>query len=1327
MAYLMRFDYEWSDDHTILLCYGVNHQGFSIAVRIRYVTPYLYFKVPRYWVEKRLVRKYTEELCDALNEKLVEDIGNDVIRGVWKLKAYTRVLTPRHKIQRHINIKEYHSDEGSLFVRLNALTPKLIPIMRKMLQNPFGAGKWLGDEWKLRGLCDKKTLQKIAAGTIVPNCETLKGKGLKVFEGHIPFDNRCFVDNNLNPCSWWVLPETKYEMVYAKSERVTLCDLEYTVSMTDIRPAEGWDKKIPLTLDAYFDCEMYTHIRFPSPMHDPIIQISVHMYLGKTDYETYPNPKNKEMPLTQFLDEGNYVRILLALKSVRPMDHYTPICYETEKDLIIGFFEVIKTLGPDTLNGHNINNFDFRYILKRCEILGIDIFKFLGKHRWKSLFWKEDQNVKGMARATTSIPGIVVWDFMHYSTNFLFLQDNSLDGIAKKLLKGVHKKEMNYEKIAEYQQTEEGRTLLADYCDYDTRILRLFDEKANANLLLRTLAKDCFIDMQNVLDRASEYKIMGLFLWFTRNYRNDGKFLLIPTKDPASKKIDDGGYEGGAVIEAVKGYYPGIPIYTLDYKSLYPSIIRARNLCFSTYLPSKKQKKIMKKYNVDAKDVWDSPQYVINEERTTTIERIVPNKNPSYVKNNVRRGLLPLMEDSLYKKRNAIKSEMKAIEKKFDALVKKSKNDPLDDDEKEEMNDLAVSLLVFDAAQLVKKIIMNAAYGIIAAITSNMRAKEIASTITREARQYLEIIRYRVERMVIPGTEMDWQCRVHVVYGDTDSIMCMVMPEPHIKFSTEREMVRWVWAHAVRVTKCLNDMLAPETDGYLILELEKLSVSTLFMLKKKYVMYCYMGPEKEPEILVKGLSEKRRDGCKLKRDTCKELIETALVQRDLPKAIDVARAAVARVRRREIPESDLVMVKTLRRELEQYANQISEQVVMTKNLRSQGFDVRVGDQIKYIVSSSTQKSSVSDRVVAPDEVLNGSKQYDCQYYVDVVMKEARRMLSLALDNTPYEIHRARQQRILKHPELSKSTLKKEENKENEERKKNVDLVVLHGQSIDSVMKSRQCTISEMFKNQAKKKKIPAQSCTEQKPEKSSSKGKEEALGQTAGEKRKREASSANDKSKKRKIYNTKSSSGIGQFFVSKKRTRDDDSGTETGESSPKKGKYDTTSIDEIRITSYEKKKNADRKPINMKRFQRPAMVKKSPLFTHFKVLESCIKCKCPVESTERNMCKSHEKFRLIYYYAYCQTLWKLMDNNKEIWIKCPKCERGNAVREHCDSMKCPNWAARRKIQQNFYRLALGAFKSFPTREDMIRESRRRRLKTPQMTESELPPLITDHQ
>lgn len=78
--------------------------------------------------------------------------------------------------------------------------------------------------------------------------------------------------------------------------------------------------------------------------------------------------------------------------------------------------------------------------------------------------------------------------------------------------------------------------------------------------------------------RGQQIKVVSMLYRKCRRER-----LLIPTltKRGGPGGGEDVGYEGATVIEPIKGYYD-MPIATLDFASLYPSIMMAHNLCYST-------------------------------------------------------------------------------------------------------------------------------------------------------------------------------------------------------------------------------------------------------------------------------------------------------------------------------------------------------------------------------------------------------------------------------------------------------------------------------------------------------------------------------------------------------------------------------------------------------------------------------------------------------------------------------------------------------------------------------------------------------------------------
>jgi DNA polymerase delta subunit 1 len=61
---------------------------------------------------------------------------------------------------------------------------------------------------------------------------------------------------------------------------------------------------------------------------------------------------------------------------------------------------------------------------------------------------------------------------------------------------------------------------------------------------------------------------------------------VIPTE---ARSSGDGKFEGAVVLEPTRGYFT-TPVTILDFASLYPSIMMAHNLCYSTLVPPFKVK-----------------------------------------------------------------------------------------------------------------------------------------------------------------------------------------------------------------------------------------------------------------------------------------------------------------------------------------------------------------------------------------------------------------------------------------------------------------------------------------------------------------------------------------------------------------------------------------------------------------------------------------------------------------------------------------------------------------------------------------------------------------
>lgn len=89
------------------------------------------------------------------------------------------------------------------------------------------------------------------------------------------------------------------------------------------------------------------------------------------------------------------------------------------------------------------------------------------------------------------------------------------------------------------------------------------------------MARVTGVPFNYLLSRGQQIKVVSQL------YRNaaDAGYVIPALKSEGS----DEQYEGATVIEPSKGFYD-VPITTLDFASLYPSIMMAHNLCYTTLL-----------------------------------------------------------------------------------------------------------------------------------------------------------------------------------------------------------------------------------------------------------------------------------------------------------------------------------------------------------------------------------------------------------------------------------------------------------------------------------------------------------------------------------------------------------------------------------------------------------------------------------------------------------------------------------------------------------------------------------------------------------------------
>lgn len=142
------------------------------------------------------------------------------------------------------------------------------------------------------------------------------------------------------------------------------------------------------------------------------------------------------------------------------------------------------------------------------------------------------------------------------------------------------------------------------------------------------MARVTGIPFNFILARGQQVKVVSQLY---RKAAEEG-FVIPALKTEASEEQ----YEGATVIEPTKGYYD-IPIATLDFASLYPSIMMAHNLCYTTLLNPERI----------ASSGLGPDDYI----KTPT--------GDCFVKAHIRKGILPTILEDLISARKRAKKDLK--------------------------------------------------------------------------------------------------------------------------------------------------------------------------------------------------------------------------------------------------------------------------------------------------------------------------------------------------------------------------------------------------------------------------------------------------------------------------------------------------------------------------------------------------------------------------------------------------------------------------------------------------------------------------------------------
>ncbi|CAG9585614.1 unnamed protein product [Danaus chrysippus] len=516
------------------------------------------------------------ELKSNLNKAILEDLRSN--------KDNIRETVLEVKLVKAKSIMYYKNDDDTTFARVSVALPKLIAAAKRLIER-----------------------QPTSFGLMNPT----------FYETNIDFDIRFMVDTSVVGCSWIELPPAKWSLRTKDNslKPESRCQIEVDVAWNQFishQPEGEWLKLAPFRILSFdIECAGRKGV-FPEPKHDPVIQIA-------------------SMVIRQGESEP-YLRNVFTLNTCAPIVGSQVFSFQSEAEMLSKWSDFFRELDADIITGYNICNFDWPYLINRAKHLKVDSFDFLGRIKnIRSVIKDTILQSKQMGRRenkSINFEGRVPFDLLLVLVRDYKLRSYTLNAVSYHFLQ-EQKEDVHHSIISDLQnENEQTRRRLAMYCLKDAYLPLKLLNKLMCIINYIEMARVTGVPLLCLLTRGQQIKVVSQLL-----RKSKGAGYLMPAYHGQGSEEQ---FEGATVIEPKKGYYAD-PISTLDFASLYPSIMMAHNLCYTTLVPPNIQKEI----NLSSDDVTVTPS------------------NNMFVKAHKRKGLLPEILESLLAARKKAKADLK--------------------------------------------------------------------------------------------------------------------------------------------------------------------------------------------------------------------------------------------------------------------------------------------------------------------------------------------------------------------------------------------------------------------------------------------------------------------------------------------------------------------------------------------------------------------------------------------------------------------------------------------------------------------------------------------
>ena len=486
---------------------------------------------------------------------------------------------------------------------------------------------------------------------------------------------------------------------------------------------------------------------------DPLIQIGVTVHKYGSDEIVY--------------------KYIATLKECAPIDGVEVEWFKKEEDVLIGFKKFMTRLDPDILTGYNIFGFDMAYMWDRAAELGILCEPYNYDLSFGRLIGRKaallEQRLSSSALGDNflnyiDMDGVVQIDMLKVMQRDHKLDSYKLDSVAEHFL-GDRKNDLKpYEIFQKQKGTAEDRAEIARYCVQDCALVNRLLHKLKVLENNVGMGNVCSVPLSYLFMRGQGVKIFSLV---SKECREAG--FLIPVIRAAGSSGESGeedGYEGAIVLDPQVGMYLDTPVTVLDYSSLYPSSMIARNLSHDSFVMDARFDNLPGvEYETIEYDVYEGTgdkKRVVGRKACrfaqfkngkgvipTILQKLIAQRKNTRKKIEYQRltlsdgrtaiGLVSELPDGRLEITNLDKADVGAGFGGHKAVIDKS----LVTHTEEHFTSFEQAVL--DALQLAYKITANSLYGQVGARTSPIYCKDIAASTTATGREMIMTAKNFVE------------------------------------------------------------------------------------------------------------------------------------------------------------------------------------------------------------------------------------------------------------------------------------------------------------------------------------------------------------------------------------------------------------------------------------------------------------------------------------------------------------------------------------------------------------------------------------------------------